>query len=72
MRRLQTPVALLLAVQLTVPWAQASNHREAPVTALDHKSDITDLYAFVSYSGDQAPNTPGSSVTLILCVDPLL
>ena len=72
MRMLQTPVALLLAVLLTVPWAQASNHREAPVTALDHKADITDLYAFVSYSANQAPNVPGSSVTFILCVDPLL
>lgn len=72
MRTLQTFVALLLAVQLTLPWAQASNHREAPVTALDHKADITDVYAFVSYAADQAPNTSGLTVTLILCVDPLL
>ena len=45
----------------------ASSHREAPITALDHKADITDFYAFVSYA-------PGDStkVTLILCVDPLI
>ena len=44
----------------------ASSHREAPITALDHKADITDFYAFVSYA-------PGDStkVTFILCVDPL-
>ena len=35
--------------------ATASNHREAPITALDHKADITDLWAFVSYSGNQLP-----------------
>lgn len=45
--------------------ASAANHREAPITALDHKADITDVYAFRSY--DDA-----SKVTLILCVDPLL
>ncbi len=49
-----------------------SNHREAPITALDHKADITDLYAFVSYDPDQAPGTPPTKVTLILGVDPLL
>ena len=46
----------------------ASNHREAPITALDHKADITDLYAFKSYGGPNA----GTHVTLILGVDPLL
>jgi len=50
----------------------ASNHREAPITALDEKADITDLYAFVSYGPNQPPNTPPEKVTLILCVDPLL
>lgn len=44
-----------------------ANHREAPITALDHKADITDIYAFRSYDGGVTP-----SVTLILCVDPLL
>lgn len=51
---------------------QAANHREAPITALDHKADITDVFAFVSYDANQAPNTPPSKVTLILNVDPLL
>ena len=46
----------------------SSNHREAPITALDHKADITDLYAFVSPSASGDP----THVTLILCVDPLL
>jgi hypothetical protein len=42
----------------------AANHREAPITAFDHKADITDVYAFRSFDG---PN-----VTMILSVDPLL
>jgi hypothetical protein len=58
-----------LAVPSSAP---AANHREAPITALDHKADITDVYAFVSYSADQVLGTPPSKVTLILCVDPLL
>jgi hypothetical protein len=45
----------------------AANHREAPITALDHKADITDVYAFRSYDSGTTPR-----VTLILCVDPLL
>jgi hypothetical protein len=43
----------------------AASHREAPITALDEKADITDLFAFVSYDN-------ASKVTLILNVDPLL
>ena len=45
----------------------ASGHREAPITALDHQADITDVFAFRSYQ-------PGAAdkVTLIMCVDPLL
>jgi hypothetical protein len=43
----------------------ASSHREAPVTALDQKADITDWYAFVS------PEHP-DKVILILNVDPFL
>jgi hypothetical protein len=46
----------------------AANHREAPITALDHKADITDVYAFRSYGGANA----GSHVTMIMGVDPLL
>jgi len=45
----------------------ASSHREAPITALDHKADITDFYAFRSYDGVGVPR-----VTFILCVDPFL
>jgi len=44
-----------------------ANHREAPITALDHKADITDVYAFRSYEPGAANN-----VTMILCVDPFL
>jgi len=55
-------LALTLAVATGV---QAANHREAPLTALDHKADITDFFAFVSYDDP-------SKVTLILNVDPLL
>jgi hypothetical protein len=50
------------------PIGYAANHREAPITALDHKADISDVYAFVSYGGANA----GTHVTLIMCVDPLL
>ncbi len=57
-------VAVVCALSLQVT---ASNHREAPITALDHKADITDLYAFRSYGAGDA-----ARVTLILCVDPLL
>jgi hypothetical protein len=42
----------------------AANHREAPITAFDHKADIADFYAFRSYDA--------AKVTMILCVDPLL
>jgi hypothetical protein len=58
---------------LALPFgAFTANHREAPITALDHKADITDVYAFVSYAPDQAPNVTPSKVTMILGVDPLL
>jgi Domain of unknown function (DUF4331) len=62
----------LVAVLALQTGASTSNHREAPITALDHKADITDMYAFVSYAANQAPNTTPSKVTMILCVDPLL
>jgi len=55
--------ALLVAVPLGAP--QAANHHEAPLTALDHKADITDFFAFVSYDDP-------TKVTMILDVDPLL
>jgi Domain of unknown function (DUF4331) len=73
MKLFRSCVALLLAMGIAMPPGLfASSHREAPITALDHKADITDLYAFVSYSANQAPNTTPSKVTLILNVDPLL
>jgi hypothetical protein len=43
----------------------AASHREAPITALDQKADITDWFAFVS------PEHP-DRVILILNVDPFL
>lgn len=65
----RTAAAIAACAALIAPAPSfSSNHREAPITALDHKADITDLYAFVS------PNPSGTPthVTLILCVDPLL
>jgi len=56
--------ALLAAL---TPTLDAANHREAPITALDHKADITDVYAFMSYG----PGGAGK-VTLLMGVDPLL
>ncbi len=59
-------ICAAMAAWLFIPASVfASSHREAPITALDQKADITDMYAFVSY--DDA-----SKVTLILNVDPLL
>ena len=62
---------LILGVAATVfalgLQATASNHREAPITALDHKADITDVFAFMSYGAGGS-----NRVTFILCVDPLL
>lgn len=68
----QTGCAALAAAMLVSGSAMASSHREAPITALDSPADITDVYAFVNYGPDQAPNTPPSKVTIIMCVDPLL
>ena len=65
MRLSRLSLSLALACATT---AHAANHREAPITALDHKADITDVYAFRSY--DPADATP--KVTLIMAVDPLL
>src|SRR5215204_5248009 len=45
---------------------EAANHREAPITALDHKADITDVYAFRSYDASR------NRTVLIMNVDPLL
>ncbi len=73
MKWFRSCLALLLAVGIAMPTGLfASSHREAPITALDNKADITDLYAFVSYSANQTPNTTPSKVTFILNVDPFL
>src|SRR5580692_5345567 len=60
------------ALAVTLAWLAvqpktlfAASHREAPITALDHKADITDWFAFVS------PEHP-DRVILILNVDPFL
>ena len=66
---LASGLALVLAMPATLP---AANHREAPITALDHKADITDFFAFVSYNAGQASGQTPQKVTFILCVDPLL
>jgi len=62
---LLTPLAALSL--LTVPSAPlfAASHREAPITALDQKADITDWFSFVD------PNKP-DHVVFILNVDPFL
>src|SRR5215831_8716450 len=59
-----------LAITMAILVAQPSlvlgaSHREAPITALDQKADITDWYAFVS------PEHP-DKVVMILNVDPFL
>lgn len=76
MRNVQSTLAAGLALFMSLapaaPNLAAANHREAPITALDHKADITDFYAFVSYGPNQSPNTTPSKVTFIMNVDPLL
>jgi hypothetical protein len=57
----------VLMVPAAIPMAWAANHREAPITALDHKADITDFFAFRSYESGSS-----ISVTFILTVDPFL
>lgn len=62
----RSTLALTLAAIAVQPKPSlASSHREAPITALDHKADITDWFAFVS------PEHP-DRVVLILNVDPFL
>ena len=64
--------AVVGTLGLAAGTAVASSHREAPITALDRTADITDIYAFVSYEADTAANTQPTSVTMVMCVDPLL
>jgi hypothetical protein len=59
--------ATLLAAALVAQSTKlyAASHREAPITALDQKADITDWFAFVS------PEHP-DRVVMILNIDPFL
>ena len=61
---LPTAVCALAGLAFQSPGFAAS-HREAPITALDQKADITDWYTFVS------PEHP-DKVIMILNVDPFL
>ena len=73
MKWFRTALLIFVAAGISIPPpVVASSHREAPITALDHKADITDIYAFVSYDPAQAPGIRPKKVALILCVDPLL
>jgi len=62
---LRSTLALAAALALQPKTLLAASHREAPITALDHKADITDWFAFVS------PEHP-DRVVLVLNVDPFL
>jgi hypothetical protein len=65
-------VGLGLAALLGIRgFLMASSHREAPITALDQKADITDVYAFRSYDINGGDTNP-PSITMILNVDPFL
>ena len=63
-------LAQIFAFTSSVPLANAANHREAPISALDDECDIPDVFAFVSYD----PNDPNADdkVTLIVTYDPFL
>lgn len=63
---------LLVCAIVLPPIAFTANHREAPITALDHNADITDVFSFVSYGPNPAQNATPSKVTMILDVDPFL
>ncbi len=66
MYRTKPLACVILAAAMVSPQSGfAASHREAPITALDHKADITDFFAFVSYDDH-------SKVTFLLNVDPLL
>jgi hypothetical protein len=64
---LRPPAAIVLSSLLLAqsPGVFAASHREAPITALDQKADITDWYTFMS------PQSP-DRVIMILNVDPFL
>jgi hypothetical protein len=53
-RRVLILAGLIAALATLAPRTRAANHREAPITALDHKADITDVYAFMGYGAGSA------------------
>ena len=54
-------VRATLALAVAPTLAFAANHREAPITALDHKADITDVYAFRELFGGRAREPEGDA-----------
>jgi len=73
MKKVKLFVSMTLAGVMVVSTTlfYASSHREAPITALDHTADITDVYAFRSYDAKGNDTNP-PSITMILNVDPFL
>lgn len=66
MKNRRSILCAAMAAALAMPPAGfPASHREAPITALDHKADITDFFAFVSYDDP-------TKVTFLLNVDPFL
>ena len=68
MHRLKTAAACAFGALLALAPTNtllAANHREAPITAIDHTADITDWYTFVSYTNTR-------HLVMVLNVDPLL
>ena len=63
MRSFKPLAAAAVIPLLFLPAGFAANHREAPITALDHKADITDVYAFRSYGGASATPRVGTPRT---------
>ena len=64
--KLNLPQIAILSLASMLPLQlSASSHREAPITALDQKADITDWYCFVD------PNHP-TNLVMIMNVDPFL
>src|SRR5262249_14255435 len=64
--KLRSFLSIVLIMIMPIPNGMfAASHREAPITALDQKADITDWFAFVSFDHPDR-------VTMILNVDPFL
>src|SRR5579863_4167694 len=62
-------LAAIPALLVAPAGMRGSSHREAPITALDPKADITDLWAFRSYDINGNDTSP-PSITIIMAVDP--